>query len=126
VYLGGQAADSQGLFLEGVAVKLRNEFVYIVNDEANVGAALSTLLRANGKRVRIFTSGQDFLDSLRQNSLRLPNSRSQDAWIRRPGGAENDVDERFESRNLSHRPGRHPINSESDERGSSQFTEETG
>jgi hypothetical protein len=28
-----------------------NELVYIVDDEANVGEALSTLLRANGKRV---------------------------------------------------------------------------
>jgi FixJ family two-component response regulator len=45
-----------------------NELVYIVDDEANVGEALSTLLRANGKRVRIFTSGQDFLDFARQDS----------------------------------------------------------
>jgi len=45
-----------------------NELVYIVDDEANVGEALSTLLRANGKRVQIFTSGQDFLDFARQDS----------------------------------------------------------
>ena len=46
----------------------RNELVYIVDDEANVGEALSTLLRAHGKRVQIFTSGQDFLDFTRQDS----------------------------------------------------------
>ena len=45
-----------------------NELVYIVDDEANVGEALSTLLRAHGKRVQIFTSGQDFLDFIRQDS----------------------------------------------------------
>jgi FixJ family two-component response regulator len=45
-----------------------NELVYIVDDEATVGEALSTLLRANGKRVHIFTSGQDFLDFARQDS----------------------------------------------------------
>src|SRR6267154_3245771 len=56
-----------------------NEMVYIVDDDANVGEALSTLLRANGKRVQIFTSGQDFLDFERQDScaclildLRMP------------------------------------------------------
>ena len=43
-----------------------NELVYIVDDEASVGEALSTLLRANGKRVQIFTSGQGFLDFARQ------------------------------------------------------------
>src|ERR1700740_2187379 len=45
-----------------------NELVYIVEDEANIGEALSTLLRANGKRVRIFTSGQDFIDFSRRDS----------------------------------------------------------
>lgn len=45
-----------------------SELVYIVDDEAKVGEALSTLLRANGKRVRIFTSGQEFLDSPRQDT----------------------------------------------------------
>src|SRR6202453_958690 len=45
-----------------------NELVYIVDDEANVGEALSTLLRANGKRVRLFTSGQDFLHFARRDS----------------------------------------------------------
>jgi FixJ family two-component response regulator len=49
-------------------MELTNECVYVVDDEANVGEALSTLLRANGKRVRVFTSGQDFLDFRRQDS----------------------------------------------------------
>jgi FixJ family two-component response regulator len=44
-----------------------NEVVYIVDDEASVGEALSTLLRANGKRVQLFTSGQDFLDFRRRD-----------------------------------------------------------
>ncbi|MFZ0745212.1 MAG: response regulator [Terracidiphilus sp.] len=45
-----------------------NELVYIVDDEASVAEALSALLRANGKRVQIFTSGQDFLDFARRDS----------------------------------------------------------
>jgi FixJ family two-component response regulator len=46
----------------------KNELVYIVDDEASVGEALSTLLRVNGKRVQIFTSGQDFLEFARRDS----------------------------------------------------------
>jgi FixJ family two-component response regulator len=56
-----------------------NELVYIVDDEASVGEALSTLLRANGKHVQLFTSGQDFVDFPRRDScaclildLRMP------------------------------------------------------
>jgi FixJ family two-component response regulator len=56
-----------------------NEMVYIVDDDARVVNALSCLLRANGKQVQIFTSGQDFLDLNRQDScaclildLRMP------------------------------------------------------
>src|SRR5580698_4959687 len=45
-----------------------NELVFIVDDETSVGEALSTLLRANGKRVQIFTSGQEFLDFSRRDS----------------------------------------------------------
>jgi FixJ family two-component response regulator len=45
-----------------------NELVYIVDDETSVGEALSTLLRANGMRVQIFTSGQDFIDCDRRDS----------------------------------------------------------
>ena len=56
-----------------------NEMVYIVDDDASVGDALSSLLRANGKQVQMFTSGKDFLDFERQDScaclildLRMP------------------------------------------------------
>lgn len=56
-----------------------NELVYIVDDDARVREALSSLLRANGKQVQVFMSGQEFLDSHRDDScaclvldLRLP------------------------------------------------------
>jgi FixJ family two-component response regulator len=56
-----------------------NEMVYIVDDDASVVDALSSLLRANGKQVQMFTSGEDFLDFERQDSraclildLRMP------------------------------------------------------
>ena len=107
-----------------------NELVYIVDDEANVGEALSTLLRASGKRVKLFTSGQDFLDIARRDScdspMHLPDSRSQDAWIGRPGGAEADFGKDFDSCDLSHWARRHPINRESDEGRSCRFSHQTG
>ena len=56
-----------------------NEVIYIVDDDASVREALSSLLRANGKQVQIFTSGQDFLGFSREDScaclildLRMP------------------------------------------------------
>src|ERR1700680_3873593 len=56
-----------------------SEMVFIVDDDASVVDALSSLLRANGKQVQIFTSGQHFLDFERQDScaclildLRMP------------------------------------------------------
>jgi FixJ family two-component response regulator len=56
-----------------------NEMVYIVDDDASVVDALSSLLRANGKQVQMFTSGQDFLNFERRDScaclildLRMP------------------------------------------------------
>lgn len=56
-----------------------NEMVYIVDDDTTIGEALSSLLRANGKRVRIFTSGRKFLDFERHDDcaclildLRMP------------------------------------------------------
>jgi FixJ family two-component response regulator len=56
-----------------------NEMVYIVDDDARVVDALSSLLRANGRQVQIFTSGQDFLKYKRRDScaclildLRMP------------------------------------------------------
>jgi FixJ family two-component response regulator len=45
-----------------------SEIVYVVDDDASVGEALASLLRANGKQVRMFTSGQDFLNFRRPDS----------------------------------------------------------
>jgi FixJ family two-component response regulator len=56
-----------------------NEMVYIVDDDGSVREALSSLLRANGKLVQMFTSGQEFLNYQRHDSsaclildLRMP------------------------------------------------------
>jgi FixJ family two-component response regulator len=56
-----------------------NELVYLVDDDSRVLEALSALLRANGRDVRTFDSGKDFLDTPRQNvasclilDLRMP------------------------------------------------------
>jgi FixJ family two-component response regulator len=56
-----------------------DELVYVVDDDASVREALSSLLRANGKQVRMFTSGQDFLSFAREDEcsclildLRMP------------------------------------------------------
>src|ERR1700726_230517 len=61
------------------AIMPSNEMVYIVDDDASVVDALSSLLRSNGKQVQMFASGQDFLDLERQDScaclildLRMP------------------------------------------------------
>jgi FixJ family two-component response regulator len=61
--VGRQVPVSKEAFMEPT-----NEFVYIVDDETSVVEALSALLRANGKHVQIFTSGQDFLDFARRES----------------------------------------------------------
>ena len=56
-----------------------NEMVYIIDDDSSVREALSSLLRANGKLVQMFTSGQEFLNFQRHDSsacvildLRMP------------------------------------------------------
>src|SRR5580704_15651013 len=56
-----------------------NEMVYIIDDDGSVRDALSSLLRANGKLVQMFTSGQEFLSFQRHDSsaclildLRMP------------------------------------------------------
>jgi FixJ family two-component response regulator len=56
-----------------------NEMIYIVDDDGGVREALSSLLRANGKLVQMFTSGQEFLNFQRRDSgaclildLRMP------------------------------------------------------
>lgn len=45
-----------------------SEIVYIVDDDLSVREALSSLLRANGKEVRLFTSGTEFLRSEREDA----------------------------------------------------------
>lgn len=44
-----------------------NELVYLVDDDRRVQEALSALLLANGRNVRAFSSGGEFLDTPRQN-----------------------------------------------------------
>ena len=44
------------------------ETIYIVDDEPAVLEALSSLLRASGKNVRLFSSGADFLSVKRDDS----------------------------------------------------------
>lgn len=63
----------------GEGIVPHDELVYVVDDDASVREALSSLLRANGKQVRMFTSGQDFLGFAREDScaclildLRMP------------------------------------------------------
>jgi FixJ family two-component response regulator len=45
-----------------------NEVVYIVDDDAKVRDALASLLRANGKDVRLFASGTEFLSFERKDT----------------------------------------------------------
>jgi FixJ family two-component response regulator len=51
-----------------VSMEPAKEMVYIVDDDPGVREALSSLLRASGKGVRIFRSGQEFLDCRREDS----------------------------------------------------------
>src|ERR1700683_4337779 len=55
----GEAGDSMGL---------DSEVVYIVDDDPIVRDALSSLLRSNGKTVRLFTSGTEFLSFNRDDA----------------------------------------------------------
>jgi FixJ family two-component response regulator len=68
VYRYRSVADLQLPAPKEVFMEPMNELVYVVDDEAMVGEALSTLLRSNGKRVQFFTSGQDFLNFARRDS----------------------------------------------------------
>src|ERR1700691_5057899 len=49
-------------------MKLDSEIVYIVDDDPIVRDALSSLLRANGRDVRLFTSGAEFLSFKRDDT----------------------------------------------------------
>jgi FixJ family two-component response regulator len=51
-----------------VAIEPKKEMVYIVDDDPRVREALSSLLRSSGMEVRIFSSGQDFLNFQREDS----------------------------------------------------------
>src|SRR4029077_17759128 len=66
--MGGCSA--RGAFMRSAEVDMEptKEMVYIVDDDPRVREALSSLLRASGKRVRIFSSGQEFLDCRREDS----------------------------------------------------------
>jgi FixJ family two-component response regulator len=44
------------------------ETIYIVDDDPRVGEALSSLLRASGKKVETFRSGQEFLNFKREDT----------------------------------------------------------
>jgi FixJ family two-component response regulator len=44
-----------------------NELVYVVDDDSRVREALAALLRANGRDVRAFNSGGEFLDTPRES-----------------------------------------------------------
>jgi len=62
------AVNGRVLFPQGVYMEPTKEMVYIVDDDPRVREALSSLLRASGKGVRIFNSGQQFLDCRREDS----------------------------------------------------------
>jgi FixJ family two-component response regulator len=44
-----------------------SELVYVVDDDSRVREALAALLRANGRDVQTFNSGEEFLDTPHQN-----------------------------------------------------------
>jgi FixJ family two-component response regulator len=56
------------LLPQAVSMESTKEMVYIVDDDPRVREALSSLLRASGKGVRMFSSGQEFLDFRREDS----------------------------------------------------------
>ncbi len=51
-----------------VYMESTKEMVYIVDDDPRVREALSSLLRASGKGIQIFSSGQEFVDFRREDS----------------------------------------------------------
>jgi FixJ family two-component response regulator len=46
-----------------------SELVYVVDDDKRVREALSALLRANGRDVQAFSSGEEFLDTPHQKNV---------------------------------------------------------
>jgi CheY-like chemotaxis protein len=63
-----------------------NETVYIVDDDPAVRETLASLLRANGKRVRLFTSGAEFLSLQREDAWEPWNTKG---LLRREWGVKN-------------------------------------
>lgn len=65
-----QIAKIPGSFCAAIISMMETggEMVYIVDDDAGVRQALSSLLRASGRDVQTFSSGQDFLDYRREDS----------------------------------------------------------
>src|SRR5260370_4410093 len=61
----GQCGVGRGRI--GGQMSRENEIVYIVDDDPIVRDGLSSLLRANGKDVRLFTSGTEFLSCQRDD-----------------------------------------------------------
>jgi FixJ family two-component response regulator len=61
-------AGDRVLLSEEAFMEPTKEMVYIVDDDPRVREALSSLLRSSGKSVRIFSSGQEFLDFEREDS----------------------------------------------------------
>jgi FixJ family two-component response regulator len=61
-------SEWQGALLRGL-MEPTKEIVYIVDDDARVREALASLLRASGKSVRMFGSGQEFLEFQRDDSF---------------------------------------------------------
>lgn len=50
-------------------MEFANELVYVVDDDGRVRESLAALLRANGRDVRAFSSGKEFLDTPRQQAV---------------------------------------------------------
>ena len=86
-----------------------SELVYVVDDDRRVREALSALLRANGRDVRAFNSGSEFLETPRQKvaaclilDLRMPG-------IKKSQPSPVDSFELFEECGLVRRRGLEPL-----------------
>ena len=63
-----RSVNHRMLLSQKVYMEPTKEMVYVVDDDPRVRESLSSLLRASGKGVRIFSSGQEFLDFQRNDS----------------------------------------------------------
>jgi FixJ family two-component response regulator len=55
------------LFKKGGSMEPTSELVYVVDGDRRVREVLAALMRANGRDVQTFDSGEEFLDTSRQN-----------------------------------------------------------